>query len=75
MVLRVRYHASPWAYFKGKEARTVPGLTMARALPPGVAGLAHQGKNFAYVHLPTELPGQGEIGSGLQRHRRLGALA
>ena len=50
------------------------GLTMATA-PPGVAGLAHQGKNFDYVHLSTELPGQGDIGSGLQRHRRLGALA
>jgi hypothetical protein len=31
--------------FKGKEARTVPDLTMAR-LCPSVAGLAHWGKNF-----------------------------
>ena len=38
-------------------------------------GFGALGKNFHHIQLSTELPGQSDIGSVLQRRRRLGALA
>jgi hypothetical protein len=45
------------------------------AYRPGVASLAHQGKISIIFSYPQNLPGQSDIGSVLQRRRRLGALA
>src|SRR5258705_240845 len=42
--------------------------------PPGCCGFGALGKNFDHIQLSTELPGKSDIGSVLQRRRRLGGF-
>ena len=46
-----------------------------RPAPPWCCEFGALGKNFDHIQLSTELSGKSDIGSVLQRRRRLGALA